>query len=440
MNIPKGQRQFAIALSLSVILLTALFLIVPSTQAQSDGTSSWALTKIEFIGLQKLSEADAIAASGLKLGQRVTVADFDIAAQQLVESGLFRKLKYRFSNSNEQVELAFEIEEELRAFAQVVFDNFVWFSDDELNQAIRRLIPSFNGVVSDSSTNGIVKILQQLFEQRQIPGRVEYMLGDGSGRGSEHLFSVEGVNVPVCTVNFPGAGAVSESDLIKSSKSLVGQDYRRSFTASHAQTNLVPKYREIGHLRVQFLASTAKLVGDAGEKCKGGVAITVQINEGIAYRWTPPQWTGNTVFTTEQLNAAIRLKAGEIANGLVFDQGLGTIQEAYGTRGYLVVRFRREPIFEEDARNVRFHITVREGDQYRMGELSITGISEGATNRLKKRWKLRPGDVFDGSYPREFVKNHLAYETGAHQVVETQTKIDSKSLTVGVSFVVKKRE
>src|SRR5882724_12463635 len=97
----------------SGILLFSFSLITPWTQAQQTPTARrMRLSKIEFSGLQRHSEEEAIAASGLQIGQFVDLPALDAAAQRLVDSGLFKKLSYRYRNTGEQAVVTFQVEEE----------------------------------------------------------------------------------------------------------------------------------------------------------------------------------------------------------------------------------------------------------------------------------------------------------------------------------------
>ncbi len=280
----------------SGVLLFAFLMVTPYVGAQQTPTARrMRLGKIEFTGLQRHSEEEAIAASGLQIGQLVDIPTLDAAAQRLFDSGLFKKLSYRYRTTGDQAVVTFQVEEDIGAAAPVVFDNFVWFSDEELLNAVRQQIPSFGGAAPDSAIDGITKALQRLLQERKISGRVEYMpSADLSGGHAEHIFSVEGVNIPICSLHFSGATAVQESDLTKNSKPLIAGDYKRSFVLSFAQSNLIPIYRERGHLRANFRAPLAKLESDSTSNCKGGVSVTLPVEEGPAYSWSKAEWTGNT--------------------------------------------------------------------------------------------------------------------------------------------------
>ena len=98
------------------------------------------------------------------------------------------------------------------------------------------------------------------------------------------------------------------------------------------------------------------------------------------------------------------MKQGEIANGVKFDKGLHEVGRRYGQTGHLDVRLGAQPEFAESASRVSYKIAVKEGPQYRMGKLTIKGLSAADAKSLEQSWKLKSGEVFDSSYFDRFFK------------------------------------
>jgi hypothetical protein len=42
-----------------------------------------------------------------------------------------------------------------------------------------------------------------------------------------------------------------------------------------------------------------------------------------------------------------------------------------------------------------------------MGSLEFAGFPDNIVERLKSNWGIKPGDVFDGSYPLKFVSDEI---------------------------------
>ena len=390
--------------SCAVLILFALMLWASAAMAQQPGGPK--LAKIEFEGAKRLSRTQLLTTSGLEIGQPVNVATLDAAGQRLMDSGLLRKLSYRLRTVSNEAIVIFHIEEAAGLRHPVIFDNFIWFTDDELATTARREVPSFDGTALDSGnmTDEIARALQLLLDEHKIAGKIEYMASAGlSGNLAAHVFTVRGIKMPICSLHFVGVQNISEERLIKSSRDLMKEPYARTFASEYAYNNLFPLYREVGQLQAKFGQSDAK--PQTTENCKEGVEVTIPVDEGLIYSWEDAEWSGNQVFAAEELNKALKMKPGEIANGLKLDKGLEAVRKVYGRKGYLQLGLKPTAVFDDPARKVAFRIEVKEGPQYRMGNLIVKGLPDNQTNFLRGKWEMLKGDVYDAGYAEDFFKN-----------------------------------
>ena len=357
------------------------------------------IAKIEIEGLQNLTADTVIATSGLKIGQAFSVEATDAAAERLVSSGLFKRVAYRTRNLAGNVTITFQVEEVKGQSSPVVFDNFIWFSDEELSAAIIREVPSYNGSAPDigNTNEAIKKALQNLLAERKLSGQVEYNLTE-----HEHLFRVEGIPMKICTLHFPGAQSVSEQKLIEATRSSMDAEYSRQSAKTFPNYGLYPIYRELGHLRASFGPPVAKPETNAG--CEG-VDLTIPVNEGAIYSWAKAEWSGNQVLSVQELDDVLGMKPGEVANGKKFDKGLSEIRKAYGKHGNIQAHMDPTPEFDDDTRKVTFKIAVNEGPQYRMGAVEFKGFSVDDATTLSRKWSLKSGEVYDQSYAGRFLRD-----------------------------------
>jgi len=271
-----------------------------------------------------------------------------------------------------------------------------------LAAAIKREVPSFNGSAPDvgNSNEAIKKALQDLLAERKLPGQVEYNLTE-----HEHLYRVEAVPMKICTLHFPGAQSVSEEKLIQATRSSMDSEYSRQSAKTFPKYGLYPIYRELGHLRASFGTPVAKPETNAG--CEG-VDLTIPVNEGAIYLWAKAEWSGNQVLSAKELDDALGMKTGEVANGKKFDKSLVEVQKAYGMHGHIQTHMDAAPDFIDDATNVTFKIAVNEGPQYRMGTVEFKGFSIDDAATLGKKWALKSGEVYDQSYAGRFLRAEAA--------------------------------
>src|SRR5262245_49878848 len=397
---PRTKLQFIFLL---ITFLTASVMV--TTQQQS-----FKIAKIEFEGLSTASLQDTIDSTGLKIGQTFDVAAVDAAAQRLVDSGLFKSVAYRTRATKDQMTITFQVVEAKFTTSRVIFDNFIWFSASDLIAAVRRDVPSFDGTAPDNGdiVDRIKRALRTFLHEQHIEADVSYMLSqDSLGNNSvqEHIFTVTDIQLPICSLHFPGATNVSEQKLIASAKPLVGGEYSNKFVSLFTANSLLPLYQELGQLKAAFAPPQGK--PEKSATCLNGVDVTIPVYEGEIYKWDKAEWSGNSALTATELNLVLGMKPGEVANGLRIDKAAQEIQKAYGRKGHLIVRIKRTPEFNDSAQTVVFKMDIREGPQFRMGKLIAKGFSDSVAKAIVEQWKMKQGDVFDDGYSYEFARKQM---------------------------------
>ncbi|MDQ3684963.1 MAG: hypothetical protein M3430_05105, partial [Acidobacteriota bacterium] len=241
--------KFLLVLISSLTLTIAFAAFAPVARAGQESEKP-RLVKIEVTGLERYGREQFIADSGLQLGQMIDVEALDAASERLMGGGLLQNLSYKFTAKKNEAVVTFVVEE-AKSRVPVVFDNFVWFTDDELKAAIRERIPAFDGTAPDAggATDTIVKALGDLLRAKNLPGKVEYTpSAELSGRNPEHLFAVKGGNLGVCALSYPGARAVPEMTLVQKSVGILSNEFSRKFVGAYAEGNLIPLFHERGYL------------------------------------------------------------------------------------------------------------------------------------------------------------------------------------------------
>lgn len=357
------------------------------------------LTKIEFEGLQTQNRDKLVVISELQVEQIVTMDSVKSAAQRLSQTGMFNKVAYRYRFSSTVIELTFELEEKTIGKRPCVFDNFVWFSDQELVNAIKQDLPDFDGtmVVSDFIGGEVKKSLTRFLREKKISGEVVFETDETLS----YIFKIKDAKLNVCDTKFVGAQAELLGPLSEAAQSLARTEYSRSEAQLYARAALIPVYRERGFLKASFGQPQSSL-GDAGQ-CANAVVITLPVEEGLQYRWDKAVWAGNQAFSTQQLERGLKLKSGEVANQMMIDAGWNAVNRIYGSRGYLKAQLKPERSFDDARQVVSYQIAVTEGPQYKMGDVTIVGLADADSKKAKEAWQLNAGEVFDTEYAGIFL-------------------------------------
>lgn len=388
-----------------LIHVVAFVLLIISAGALSAQQADRTIARIEVEGLERLTPAEVIASTKLKTGAPFSVADVDEAGQRLMDTGLFARVSYKTITTRNNVTIIFQLEETRSTQSPVVFDNLVWFTNEELYLAIKREVPSFGGTAPDSGTmtDVIKQALQKLLDEKQIKGTIEYsawQTGVNSAK-QEHVFSVTGVPIPICQINFPGSKNVTEETLAKRSNELLHTDYSHKSAIAFGTFVLYPVYREAGQWRAKFGAPVVKL--DKVDDCDG-VSLSIPVDEGPIYLWDKAEWIGNEALSTAALDEALGFKAGEVLKASKFEKGMLALRRAYGRIGRLNATANPVPTFDDAAARASFKVEIKEGPRYTMGNLSTKGLDEESAQMIQEAWKLRRSEVFDASYIEQFLR------------------------------------
>jgi len=394
-----------------VLLLPRTVVSVAIAHPDQLSASAHTLVEIKVTGSKRFSPDDVIATSGLRTGIPVTEEDFKKASRNLGETGAFRDIGYKYSYSSAGTKLELQVTDGDK-FLPAHFEDFVWFSDDELRSSIREHVPLFTGDLPESGRlpNEVSDALQALLVQHAIPGHVDYIrAAQPNGQFEAFEYSVLDVVIRVEKIQFVGAGEAELPLLNAAATKLPDREYSRSRLAVFAEKQLLPVYRTRGYLKAEFAAPEPKVVTPPGEsdeetRNRTFVDVTFPVKPGLQYKLSHLEWSGNTEFKTEALQGLIVAPVGQPLNTIKLADGLREVQTLYGSRGYVAASVKADAQFDDTASTVAITLNVKEDYAYHMGELEFRGLDNSLTARLRAAWKLRTGDVYDATYLKQYLQ------------------------------------
>lgn len=395
---------------------------------------SYKLISIQVKGANRLSPEQIASASGLKIGEFVDDDAFKQSAERLGNTGLFTELTYSYKYSTAGCALEFQVTENDK-LVPIVFDNFVWFKDDELLDLLRSRVPLFTGSLplGGELADQVARALNSLLAERKIEGKAEYLrAAKEDGPVDSYVYKVNFHSVVMRNFDFPGASERERTALEAAAKPLAGQDFLRSRMKVVSQKDLLPIYLARGYLKAGFGDAQAKVAQDGAQTL---VDVSISVKPGAQYKLADLQWAGNTVFTSDKLLPLVRLKAGEPVDAVELGRNIEEIQKLYGTRGYLFARVDPTLEFNDAQSAVRYQLNVTEGEQFRMGELVIDGLDPDSTKKMAAQWQLKAGAPFDNTYVNRFFKV-MYRDVGLHgswNVVPKQA-VNQQNRTVSVTL------
>jgi outer membrane protein insertion porin family len=383
-------------------------------------------------GLNHYKEDQIVRAAGLRLGQPATETDFKQAVAKLGETGLFNDVEYSYQYSTAGCNLELQLTENDKLTA-ILFDNFVWFSDEELLGLLRARLPLFEGrlPLGGNLSDQVADALNAILTERKITGQAEYIRsGAMNGPVDTYVYRVTLHPVIIRHIDFPGAATGEVPALEAVAKPLSGKDYLRSAMRPQEQLNFLPVYLSRGFLKANFTDAQARVTSDGPQTM---VDVSFPITPGIQYKLTGIEWAGNAVFPSDQLQKLVQLKVGDPANAVQLATNIEAVQKLYGTKGCLAVQIRPDTALDDSQATVHYTLRVDEGDLYRMGELQIDGLADDAANRIVTQWQMKKGDPFDDGYLKRFFESMYRDVTLSKSLnVAPKQTVNQKDKTVSV--------
>jgi len=399
---------------LLILLLQALTIQGVGQAAQKPlaqmSASARQLIAIKVVGSKRFPEAAIAAATGLQMGTEVVEDDFKKAARNLGDTGVFTDIAYSFSYSSAGTKVEFHVTD-VSKFVSARFEDFVWFTDEELNRRIKEHVPLFDGELplSGRMPDEVSDVLQAMLVENAIPGHVEYKReGKQDGPVEAITYSVSDVVVRVQNIEFTGIGDAERPALEAAAQRLPEHQYSRSRLNFLVQHQLLPVYYARGYLKAAFSQPQPKVVkqtteAEDGPRNQTFVDVTFAVAPGLQYKVKTVQWSGNKEFPTDQLQKMVRTEIGQSANTVRLADNLKDVQKLYGSRGFLTASIKANADFDDATSTVAFTLEVNEGYVYHMGELEFRGLDNSLTAKLRAAWKLRFGEIYDASYIDEYL-------------------------------------
>jgi outer membrane protein assembly factor BamA len=404
-------------------------------------TKSSTLVKITFAGLKEFESAQALKVSGLRTGQKVNSKDIDAATQKLAKSGFFESVACQSIDKRMGLELEFRVEE-AKNLLPCTFDNFVWFSNEELIKAVREKAPLFKGNLPRFGTakQDATAALQDLLRQRQIPGKIRFSIDTDldSGKMLGYLIQVSGVKLTIASLQFRGANSIPEIVLQDNAKSLIGQQYSQINVMEFAGRILTPLFKERGYFRVQFKEPTVEIPPNSASET--GINLVWNVIENKAYRWDKAVWIGDLPFASESLDQMMGMQTGDIAEKNRIDKGFSAVRSELSRKGYIEAQIKEMPEVNDAACKVRYSVQFFAGSQYSMGALNFSGAPGNLVRKLRIKWKLAPGEPFDALYPAEFLnENKAEIDPKRISLIGVRSIPDREKRVVDVTFEFKRK-
>ena len=154
---------------------------------------------------------------------------------------------------------------------------------------------------------------------------------------------------------------------------------------------LIEKYNELGFRDATILEDT---VWNADEK---HVNIHIKVDEGKKYYLRNVTWVGNTVYSTDYLNALLGMKKGDVYDQKLLNKRLTEDEDAVGNQywnhGYLFYNLQPTEV-NIVGDSIDLEMRIVEGQQAHLNKVRINGNDRLYENVVRRELRTKPGDLF----------------------------------------------
>ncbi len=361
------------------------------------------ITALHVLGSRSYTPAQVVAASGLRLGEPFSPAVAQAAANRLVATGVFANVHFSYAEDAAGAAITLTLADQPRS-APVRFDNFVWFTPAQLQQALAA-IPLFDGRLPENSGSLIQRVtdrLQQLLAAQQLPGTVVSSLRQ-LGPEDVYVFHVQNAKLAAVAYSFPGAPAgllplLEQAVADYGPQAGLGRGYSELAVAAFARGTLRELCRREGYLGARFSSPRARLLPGSTR----ALTVLLPLAAGPVYRLGGIQCAGSPVFRCAQLQAAVLrrsgLQPGAVADYGQLQQGILSLTPLYKNHGYFSVQIRTKPRLDAAAAIADIELKIQSGPLYAFGRLLVRGWEPAMAAKIAAAWKPAPGQPSNSKY------------------------------------------
>jgi outer membrane protein insertion porin family len=142
----------------------------------------------------------------------------------------------------------------------------------------------------------------------------------------------------------------------------------------------------------------AKVTIDVKENKKGDrIILVITANRGPLYRFGKITFQGNHLYTDAQIEDVFVARPEGVYSPEKLRNSTEAIKELYGRKGHIdaSVHYETQPVLDKPIYNV--HITIEEGQEYKIGMIKIFGNVQTKSHVILRESLLVPGETFDSA-------------------------------------------
>lgn len=366
---------------------------------------SYEIAGIKVSGADNYEDYIIIGYSGLKIGDRIQVPGEDInaAAKRFWRQGLFSNVQIKVEKiAGDKVWLEFALRQQPR----ISTINYNGVKKGEKEDLQERLQLMKGNQITQNIVNRAENIIKKYFGDKGFKNAdVKIELREDLSHENEVIVDInvdKHEKVKVHKIYIDGNEVMSDGKIkstMKKTNEKGIQNLRKIFSQKKFVNNdykddlnrIIQKYNEKGFRDAKIIADSVVKYDDKS------VDVYIHLEEGKKYYINNIEWVGNTIYSTDELNAYLGITPGEIYNQKLINERTleddDAVSNLYMNRGYLF--YQLVPI-EKNIKGDSIDLEMRmfEGPQARINKVIINGNDRLYEKVVRRELRIRPGELF----------------------------------------------
>lgn len=369
---------------------------LPFEVVRAQGEASL-IRAIEVQGAHHIEPQAILGKLTIHIGDPLRKEEIRKEIQQVYSLGFFEDVQVTTEPREGGVGVIFHVAE--KPFTvEVVFDGNDEISDDKLNEKNTIRSQVFLDKEQVKSTVEKFRVLYQekgYFHAQIVP--IIDMIDNNQSRVTFYI--EEGKQAHIRTVEFEGRHVIKKNDL---TGNMANREWSWPWSIfsdagilhRDELPNDVERIKEVylnkGYLDVQVGTPRIDL-----DETKEWFSLVFPIVEGEPYIVSEISYSGQTVFTEQELRDKLDINAGEVFQRAKVRDEVTRLTELYGSRGYAFAE--ANPSIEPDpgTRTTRIRFSIEEGEMVRIRDIRITGNNKTRDNVIRRELRVNERDMID---------------------------------------------
>ncbi|MDR4494344.1 MAG: outer membrane protein assembly factor BamA [Nitrospirales bacterium] len=352
---------------------------------------------VEVQGVQHIEPQAILGKLSIKTGDPLNHDEIRKDIQQIYSLGFFEEVEVATEPRDGGVAVIFHVTE--KPFTvEVVFDGNDEISDDKLNEknTIRSQV-----FLDKEQVKATVEKFRTLYEEKgyyhaQIVPIID-MIENNQSRVTFYID--EGKQAHIRSVDFEGRHVIKKKELLGN---MANREWSWPWSIfsdagilhRDELPNDVERIKEVylnkGYLDVQVGTPRIEL-----DESKEWFSLVFPIVEGEPYIVSEVSYSGQSVFTEQELREKLDIEPGEVFQRAKVRDEVTRLTELYGSRGYAFAEANPAIDPNPTTRTTRITFSIQEGEMVRIRDIQITGNTKTRDNVIRRELRVNERDMID---------------------------------------------